>query len=212
MNALLLAACAVSLIFAAPLRPLTPAAQPHPKPKPKPKPKTRVVAYGAKADSLDGIPGHHFGEPRSSFPELEQRGFADPGGYVSYSLLPGKEGGWFGKNSEQVRTTYWFYQDKFAALTALTSGTVSQRQLLADESVYLFGKGLFRGVAFGEATTRWEGKKVLVVYLDGHNEARLSVTSQITQAQMVADKLAKQKAAAAARAAKFRADNAPAGH
>jgi hypothetical protein len=149
MNALLLAACAVSLVFAAPLRPLTPAAQPHPKPKLK----TRVVTYGAKADSLDGIPGHHFGEPRSSFPELAQRGFADPEGYVSYSPLPGKEGGWFGKNSEQVSATYWFYQDKFAAFTALTIGTVSQRQLLADESVYLFGKGLFKGIAFGEATT-----------------------------------------------------------
>jgi hypothetical protein len=30
-----------------------------------------LPAYGAKADSLDGIPGHHFGEPHSNFPELE---------------------------------------------------------------------------------------------------------------------------------------------
>jgi hypothetical protein len=208
MNALLLATCAVSLLFPPSPRPLTSATQTHPKLKAT----TRVVAYGVKADSLDGIPGHHFGEPRSSFPELAQRGFADPEGYVSYSPLSGKEGGWFGKNSEQVLTTYWFYQDKFAALTALTSGTVSQRQLLADESVYLFGKGLFKGVAFGEATTRWEGKKALVVYLDGHNEARLSITSKVILTQMAADKLAKQKAETAARAAKFRADNAPTSH
>jgi hypothetical protein len=53
-------------------------------------------------------------------------------------------------------------QDKLGAFTALTS----QNQLLTDETFYLFGKGLFKAVALGEATTRWEGKKVLAVYLD----------------------------------------------
>ena len=185
-----------------------PRAQAHPRAAARPRPKT--LAYGAKADSLDGIPGHHFGEPRRSFPELVTRGYRDPEGYVSYALRPDQEAtGWFGKNTEQVQSTYWFYQDKFAAFTAFTGGPVSQRQVLADEAVYLFGKGQFKGAAFGEATTQWEGKKVLVVYLDGHNEAQLRVNSQVSLAQLAADKLARQQAEAAARAAKFKADNAP---
>ena len=50
---------------------------------------------------------------------------------------------------------------------------------------------------------------MLVELTDGHNEATLSISSKLIQAQQVANKLAKQKAEAAARAAKFKADNTP---
>jgi hypothetical protein len=186
--------------------------QTHPVPKPKPRPQaaSKAPTYGAKADSLDGIPGHHFGEPRSNFPELAARGFPGLDGYVSYSLRPGQEAtGWFGKNAEQVEPSYWFYQDQFAGFAAVVLGPDSQRQLLADEAAYLFGPGLRTGVAFGQTTTRWDGKKVLVEYVDGHNEGRLVLNSKLVLAQVAAAKLARQRAEAAARAAKFKADNAP---
>lgn len=176
--------------------------------KPVPaKAKSRLPASGAKADSLLGIAGHVFGEPRSNFPELQAKGLTDLEGYTYYEAKPGQARGWFGKNSDHAFTTYRFYQDKFAAFTAFASGT--DRQLLADETDYLFGKGQSKGVAFGELTVQWEGTQVRVIYTDGHNDARLNVLSKPVLAQMAADKLAKQQAEAAARAAKLKADNAP---
>jgi hypothetical protein len=187
-----------------------PATQGRPQPKAAPTRGKALATYGAKADSLNGISGHHFGEPRSNFPELATRGFPGLDGYVSYSLRPGQEAtGWFGKNAEQVEPSYWFYQDQFAGFAAVMLGPDSQRQLLADEAVYLFGPGQRMGVAFGQATTRWDGKKVLVEYVDGHNEGRLVLNSKLVLAQVAAAKLARQRAEAAARAAKFKADNAP---
>jgi len=186
--------------------------QVHPAAKPKPRPRVAAKApvYGAKADSLDGIPGHHFGEPRSSFPELEARGFNNLDGYVTYSLRENQPDapGWFGKHADQVHATYWFRNDQFAEFSAVISGVDGQRTLLADEVVYLFGKGQRISDSFGQATTRWTGRKVLVEYVDGHGEGRLVVNSQAVLAQVVAEKQAKQKADAAARAASLKADNA----
>lgn len=171
------------------------------------KPKSRPPTYGAKADSLRGIAGHVFGEPRSNFPELQAKGLPDLEGYLYYEAKPGLARGWFGKNADHVVTSYRFYQDKFAAFTAFASGP--DRQLLAEEADYLFGKGQSKGVAFGELTVQWEGTQVRTIYTDGHNDARLNVISKPVLAQMAADKLAKQRAEAAVRAAKLKADNAP---
>ena len=175
----------------------------------RPAARIKVPATGLKADSLDGFPGHRFGELRSNFPELEARGFADPlTGLVSYSLRDGQQGpGWFAKNADQVSSTYWFYHDQFAAL--VTHARNQGRTLLADEAVYLFGKGQNQGTAFGQTTYQWRGQRVLVELTDGHNETSLSISSRPIQAQQAADQQAKQKAEAAARAAKFKADNAP---
>jgi hypothetical protein len=206
------------LLLAALTAPLTATIAPPPsqgRPQPRPHPKSapaRVkakVAYGAKADSLDGIPGHRFGELRSNFPELEPQGFTDPlTGLVSYSLREGQQApGWFAKNAGQVSPTYWFYHDQFAALT--THARNEGRRLLADETTYLFGPGQLTGTGFGQATYQWRGQRVLVEATDGHNETTLSISSRPLQAQQAAEQGAKQKAEAAARAAKFKADNAP---
>ena len=178
----------------------------HPRTASRPRPK--VLASAAKADSLDGVPGHHFGEPRSNFPELATRGFNDPDGYVSYSLREGQQGpGWFARNADQINSTYWFYQDQFAAFSA--SAHQQSRQLLLDEATYLFGRSQNQRAAFGQVTFHWLGQRVAVELTDGHNTTTLGVTSKRLQTQQLADKAAKQKAEAAARAAKFKADNAP---
>jgi hypothetical protein len=186
-------------------------AQTHPLPKAKPRARGTAAAstYGAKADSLDGIPAHRFGEPRSNFPELEARGYPDPlTGLVSYSLREGSPApGWFAKNADQVSSTYWFYHDQFAALTAHARN--QGRQLLADEVTYLFGPGQLQGTAFGQTTHRWRGQRVLVEVANTLNETTLSISSLPSQAQQMADQRAKQQAEAATRAAKFKADNAP---
>lgn len=177
------------------------------------RPRPRPHNYGARADSLNGIPGHAFGEPRSSFPELEAKGYQDLDGYTYYDAKEGQETGWFGKNAGHVRTTYRFYQDKFASFDASAQGT--DRPLLAEEAMYLFGKGLPeppKNLAYGEAAVNWEGQRVRATLSDGHNECRLIIRSKLAATQKAATEAAQKKAEAAARAAKLRADNAPAAH
>lgn len=186
--------------------------QTHPTTKAKPRPQVvaKTPSYGAKADSLNGIPGHHFGEPRSNFPELETRGYPNLDGYVSYSLRENQPDapGWFGKHADQVRSIYYFRNDQFAGFSAFQSGPDGQRQLLNEEVAYLFGRGRLVSTSFGQAVTRWEGRKVRAEFTDGHGEAGVALNSQAVLAQVAAEKLAKAKAAAAARAASLKADNA----
>ena len=205
--------------LAAQLTSATPALAPtQARPQPRPRAKTplarpkALVAYGDKADSLDGIPGHRFGESRSNFPELEARGYPDPlTGLVSYSLREGQPApGWFAKNAGYVSPTYWFYHDQFAALTAHARN--EGRRLLADETTYLFGPGQLQGTAFGQTTHQWRGQRVLVEITNTLNETALSISSRPLQAQQAADQRARQQAEAAARAAKLKADNAPDTH
>ena len=183
------------------------------RPKPKPKPRPLAPRDGARADSLNGIPGHAFGEPRSNFPELEAKGYQDLAGYTYYTVKPGQGTGWFGKNEEHVRAIYRFYQDQFAVFDASASG--ADRPLLVEEAAYLFGKGQRPSpttLAYGEAALFWEGKRVQVKLLDGHNEVRLVITSKRALTQKATDEAVQQKAETAARVAKLRADNAPTAH
>nr|GEY38803.1 hypothetical protein [Tanacetum cinerariifolium] len=146
-------------------------------------------------------------------PELEAKGYQDLDGYTYYDAKEGQETGWFGKNAGHVRTTYRFYQDKFASFDASAQGT--DRPLLAEEAMYLFGKGLPeppKNLAYGEAAVNWEGQRVRAKLSDGHNECRLIIRSKLAATQKAATEAAQKKAEAAARAAKLRADNAPAAH
>nr|GFC18580.1 hypothetical protein [Tanacetum cinerariifolium] len=130
-----------------------------------------------------------------------------------YSAKEGKELGWFGKNAGHVRTTYRFYQGKFASFDASAQGT--DQSLLADEAVYLFGKGLAespKNLTYGEGALNWEGQRVRATLFVGHNECRLIIRSKLAAAQKAAAETAQKKTGAAARAAKLKADNASAGH
>lgn len=68
--------------------------------------RTSPYPYGTRADSLNGIAGHTFGEPRSQFAELVTKGYQDADGYIYYSAKEGQELGWFGKNAGHVRSVY----------------------------------------------------------------------------------------------------------
>lgn len=216
-TALLLAVASLSSLGGpqvAAARPARPGqTSPHPRAQSRPKVAAHASAYGAKADSLDGIPGHRLGESRSNFPELEARGFPNLDGYVSYAPREDQPApGWFGKHTDQVQATYWFRNDQFVGFSARLHGPDGQRQLLAEEAQYLFGPGKRTDASFGQVTTQWAGRQVLVEFVDGHNESVLTLNSQPVLAQVAAAKLAKSKADAAARAASLKADNAPAGH
>ena len=197
--------------------PTGPRVQPHTQPHhphtPPRHPRAPARNYGARADSLNGVPGHAFGDPRSSFPELEAAGFRDLDGYTYYEPRRGDQTGWFGKNAGHVTPVYRFYRDRFAAFDARSRG--DDRPLLAAEAAYLFGKGqppAPHSLAYGEAAVHWDGRRVQAQLLDGHNECRLILVSRAAAAQKAADEAAQQKSAAADRAAKMRADNAPAAH
>lgn len=186
---------------------LVPSSTQQSRPQPRPQPRN----FGARADSLNGISGHHFGDPLSSFPELVAKGYRDLEGYDYYTVRPGQEKGWFGKNAEHVQTVYRFYQDKFASFDATSYG--NDRLLLTEQARYMFGTGQPQSpkdLAYGQTATRWEGKQVRVRLInDGPNSTMLVVLSKVAAAQKAADALAQQKQAAAAQAAKMRADNAP---
>ena len=188
--------------------------QTRPRPKPRPAPRPAPRNYGARADSLNGISGHVFGESRSNFPELEEKGSMDMGGYMYYNVKPGQGTGWFAKNAENVSTIYRFYKDQFASFDASAYG--ASRTLLAEEAVYLFGKGqppAPGSLSFGLGGLYWEGKRVQVKLEDvGQNERRLVIISKRVVAQKAADEAAQKKSEAAARAAKLKADNAPTAH
>lgn len=99
---------------------------------------TRVT----RVDSLNGIPGHHFGEPLSSFPGLVSIGQKELGAQ-SYYYAKGGEPGWFGKRrkeySNEFSTFYTFADGKFVSFVATGKGDM--RQALQKEAEYLYGPG-----------------------------------------------------------------------
>jgi hypothetical protein len=112
----------------------------------------------SRVDSLNGIPGHHFGEPLSAFPRLVLTKTQNPG-TQTYSYPDDKpEAGWFGKHKKEVPSVFYVFRDgKFAAFQAIAFGM--GRRALQQETVYLFG----RGKTHVENTT-WAGKKAQVIY------------------------------------------------
>lgn len=94
-------------------------------------------------DSLNGIPGHHFGEPLGAFPGLVPIGSKELGAQ-SYYYAKGGEPGWFGKRtkeySNEFYTRYTFAEGKFVSFFA--SGRGDMRQALQRQAEYLYGPGV----------------------------------------------------------------------
>jgi hypothetical protein len=112
-----------------------------------------------KVDSLNGIPGHRFGEPLSAFPGLELTPGQGTPGTRRYAYPAGKpEAGWFGKHKQEVEYVFYtFRDDKFISFQAVAFGV--GRQALQKEAEYLFGKGERRGLG-----THWAGEKAQAFY------------------------------------------------
>lgn len=97
---------------------------------------------GARADSLNGIPGHHFGEPLRNFPGLVLTPGQLPGRMPSYYYPAGRrsEAGWFGNHRKEVAATYYMFQGgQFAAFQATAFGP--GRETLRQEAHFLLGPG-----------------------------------------------------------------------
>lgn len=111
-----------------------------------------------KVDSLNGIPGHHFGEPLSAFPGLVLTQGQQPG-TQTYNYPEGKpEAGWFGKHKKDVPSVYYMFKDgKFVAFQAIAYG--AGRAALQEETMFLLGPG-----SKGITNTSWVGKKNQAYY------------------------------------------------
>ena len=102
-----------------------------------------ATTRATRVDSLNGIPGHQFGEPLGSFPGLVPIGAKELGAQ-SYYYAKGGEPGWFGKRtkeySNEFYTRYTFAEGKFVSFFA--SGRGDMRQALQRQAEYLHGPGV----------------------------------------------------------------------
>jgi hypothetical protein len=112
-----------------------------------------------KVDSLNGIPGHQFGEPLSAFPGLVLTPGQGTPGTRRYAYPEGKpEAGWFGKHKKEAEYIFYtFRNNKFIAFQAVAFGP--GRQALQQEAAFLFGQGERRGLG-----THWAGNKAQAFY------------------------------------------------
>lgn len=101
-----------------------------------------ITTWATRVDSLNGIPGHHFGEPLSSFPGLVPISGKEFGAQSYYYVQQG-ETGWFGKctkeHSNDFYTRYTFSGGKFVSF--LASGRGEMSQALQQQAEYLYGPG-----------------------------------------------------------------------
>lgn len=163
-----------------------------------PTPPAAASPLAARVDSLNGIPGHQFGEPLSAFPGLALNPNQGPGPRM-YTYPSGKpEAGWFGKRKKEAPnefyTSYLFAEGKFVGFSAVAYGDL--RKALKEEAAYLFGPGSARTNG-----TLWEGSAAVAWYtqptqLLGPTD-RLDVQSQAfvrAQATAAADRLKAENA------------------
>ena len=127
---------------------------------PAPTPAKRTT--GTAADSLNGVPGHAFGEPLRNFPGLVLVEEEDVTGMAWYQVPAGQERGWFGKHAEQSINLYQFQDGRFSMFYALATGLEGSPTAMRKELLSLFGPGKDQR----DLTERvdWEGKRVRVIY------------------------------------------------
>ena len=154
---------------------------------------------GTVADSLDGVPSHHFGDALASFPGLVKSENASLDGMDSYYYPTGNahELAWFAKHAAEVPTVLYFFQNgKFAKFNAAAYTPVG-KDALAREAKFLFGPG-----QESVDRTEWVGKKAWAVlapnFVNGQQIKVLVVNSVTLQNQQEA-----------AEQARLKTDNAP---
>ena len=122
-----------------------------------------VRGPGTRVDSLNGIPGHQFGDPLNTFPGLELLPTNEPG-LKTYTYPYGYKkpiGGWFGKRHQEnpgAYTLYYTFHDgKFVYFGCRAVGEA--RDKLNEQATYLFGAGK----NFGNGPI-WQGEKAVAWY------------------------------------------------
>ena len=127
---------------------------------PAPAPTKRTT--GTAADSLNGIPGHTFGEPLRNFPGLVLVTKDDALGLRVYKMPGSQERGWFGKHAQDFDTYYQFQDGQFAMFRAVTTGIGANRTAMREQARFLFGPGKDRNDYMSGLD--WEGERVRVMY------------------------------------------------
>ena len=151
---------------------------------------------GTAADSLNGIPGHTFGEPLSNFPGLVLVTKDEALGLRVYQMPDSQERGWFGKHAKDFDTYYQFQDGKFAMFRAVTTGIGANRTAMREQARFLFGPGKDRNDYMSGLD--WEGERVRVMYsekltspvqcwLEVYSKPLLLVQQAKKRAQMQAD-------------------------
>ena len=148
--------------------------------------------YGARVDSLGGIPGHPFGQPLRAFPRLELIALGPEVPFRAYRVPVRGGSGWFARHRREVPDQYYHFVDgQFFRFRA-----VGNPAALRQEAEYLFGPGRVEGLQ-----VYWEGERARATYSEQARglgrEGMLDVLSKPLEATL------------AARAqARLRADNA----
>ncbi len=150
------------------------------------------TSFGARADSLNGMQGHTFGEPVRAFTRLRLYANQTPP-LTAYFRDLGQESGWFGKHTS---TEYDFLDGQFVRFSA--SALNNNRPLLLAHAQYLFGPGQ----RLDDQHYLWEGQRVRAEYwLNERSPERpavLTVTTQAGIARLAAAQKARQAAEDAA--------------
>jgi len=153
-----------------------------------------VRTTGFRVDSINGIPGHRFGDPLSTFPGLTvltgESGATKRYYYPSSRPAPGTA--WFAGHNSEFDVTYFFIDNKFATIVVTSYG--DHRKLLHDETVYLFGPGDH----YETDGTIWRGREAYATYVNTFTPhgpaARLEIGSESLAAMQKKNEAAKLRA------------------
>lgn len=161
---------------------------------------TKPRTFGTQVDSLNGVPGHHFGEPLSAFVGLVPAQGPPTAGLVGYHLPDGssQQVPWFAKHQAEVPGVFYLFREgKFATFQAIAYSPAGQAALM-QEAAFLFGPGRQLG-----DRTEWAGERAWAVLSTSYLNARvvkvLKVASLTLQAEQERHQQARLKAENAAR-------------
>lgn len=123
-----------------------------------PTPAKRTI--GTAADSLNGIPGHSFGEPLRNFPGLVLFDKDDEAGVRGYLMSADQQRVWFGEHAEQFTTYYQFQDGRFSMFCALATGLEGSPMAMREQLFSLFGPS--KDPLDLRGRVNWEGERVRI--------------------------------------------------
>ncbi len=115
---------------------------------------------GTAADSLNGIPGHSFGEPLRNVPGLVLYDEDNEAGVRGYLMSLDQQRVWFGEHAEQFAIYCQFQDGRFSMFCALATGLEGSPTARRQQLLSLFGPG--KDPLDLRGRVNWEGERVRV--------------------------------------------------